>query len=169
MDQDAITRYVANTFSGVEVVVASPEGGAPEIAWGDTFFIYEKSKKQFLFATIVTKDYGEYDCASNLDRPGVYRLNIGIGRQTYEVLFGPQSTSQRAGQADPDYDFAALDRLLPHPVYGAMSWVSVLNPSDSTFHSLDPLLAEAFELTARRSTKQRSSSRSPLAAYGRRG
>ena len=27
---------------------------------------------KFPFATIVTKDYGEFDCASNLNRPGVF-------------------------------------------------------------------------------------------------
>ena len=39
MDEASIAQYIATTFAGVDVVVASQEGGAPEVAWGDTFFI----------------------------------------------------------------------------------------------------------------------------------
>lgn len=86
MDEAAITRYIATTFAGVDVVVASKEIGAPEIAWGDTFFIYDPDRnlddaRRFPYATIVTKDYGEFDNASNLDRPGVFRLNIGVCKE----------------------------------------------------------------------------------------
>ena len=73
MDQDAIIRYVSDTFTGVHVVRPGPDA-EPEIARGDTFFIYDPERnlppqKQFPFATIVTKDYGDFDNASNLDRP----------------------------------------------------------------------------------------------------
>jgi len=32
----------------------------------------------------------------------------------------------------------ALDQLMPHPVYGRMFWVCVLNPSDVTFQKVQP-------------------------------
>ena len=72
MHEAAITRYSADNFAGVDVVVATQKGGAPEIAWGDTFFIYDpernlEPKFRFPFATIVTKDYGDFDRATNLD------------------------------------------------------------------------------------------------------
>jgi len=106
MDEAEITRYIANTFAGVDVVVASSENGAPEIAWGDSFFIYDPDRnldetRRFPFATIVIQDYGDFDNASNLDRPGVFRLNIGVSKATYAKLF--------PGDAG-DYDFAALDQ-----------------------------------------------------------
>ena len=150
MDEDSIRRYVAETFRGVDVDVASQESGAPEIAWGDTFFIYDPDRNlegaaRFPFATIVTKDYGEFDRASNLDRPSVFRLNIGVGKKTYASLFPD----------DSKHDFTALDRLLPHPVYGKNHWVCVLNPSDSTFRSLRPLLAEAYSIAVGRQTRKR--------------
>jgi hypothetical protein len=44
------------------------------------------------------------------------------------------------------HDFTALDTLTPHPVYGWMSWVSVLNPSKTTFEAIEPLLAESHTL-----------------------
>src|SRR5581483_9814406 len=89
MDQDAIIGYIADTFPGVDVV-----RGAEGIAAGDTFFMYDPDgrldpKRRFPFATIVTKDYGDFDRASNLDRPGVFRLNVGVSRDTYRSLFGP--------------------------------------------------------------------------------
>src|SRR5438270_2443479 len=113
LDVAGITRYIETTFAGVDVVVASKENGAPEVAWGDSFFIYDPDRnlpepKRFPFATIVTQDYGEFDNASNLNRPGVFRLNIGVSKETFATLFG----------AEGEYDFTQLDRLMPHPVHG---------------------------------------------------
>jgi Family of unknown function (DUF6194) len=145
MNEAEITRYISDTFSGLEVQVASREDGSPEIAWGDTFFFYAPSRdvpadRKFPFATIVTKDYGEFDCASNLNRPGVFRLNVGVSKQTFAALFGV---------AKPEgYDYTVLDKVMPHPVYGKMFWVCVLNPSATTFEAIRPLLAEAYEKAA---------------------
>lgn len=148
LDEAAITRYIEATFEGVDVVVASQEGGAPEIAWGDSFFIYDPDRdlpeaRRFPFATIVTKDYGDFDNASKLDRPGVFRLNIGISKETYASLFGAQT----------EHDFTAPDRLMPHPVYGRNHFVCVLNPSDATLHEIAPLLKEAYEIAVRRARR----------------
>jgi hypothetical protein len=147
MDQAAIIQYITDTFAGVDA--ETPTEG---IAAGDTFFIYDpernlEPKRRMPFATIVTKDYGEFDAASNLNRAGVFRLNIGVGKDTFARLLG-----QASGAAAPNsaYDYAALDQLLPHPVYAPQSWVCVLNPSDATFRSLEPLLAEAYDIVVRR-------------------
>ncbi|HEU0301510.1 MAG TPA: DUF6194 family protein [Longimicrobium sp.] len=157
MDQDAIIRYVADTFAGVDVVRPQAGSGAPEIAWGDTFFIYDPQRSlegtaQFPFATIVTKDYGDFDRASDLDRPGVFRLNVGVGKETYRALFGRQpSPPGDAGRVDTGHDFTELDRILPHPVYAPQSWVCILNPSAGTFEAeVRPLLADAYELAVGR-------------------
>src|SRR5919204_2247593 len=111
MDQDAIIQYVTDTFMGVEVVRPTDGPGA-----GDTFFIYDPQhnldpRRRFPFATIVTKDYGDFDNTSQLNRPNVFRLNLGVSRDTFRTLFGTSST----------YDYAALDRLMPHPVYAPQS------------------------------------------------
>ncbi|HEU0080196.1 MAG TPA: DUF6194 family protein [Longimicrobiaceae bacterium] len=149
MDEDAIIRYVSETFTGVDVVRPGPDA-EPAIARGDTFFIYDPERnlppqKQFPFATIVTKDYGDFDRASNLDRPGVFRLNVGVGKETYRALFG-----ESAG-----HDFTALDRLMPHPVYGPQHWVSILNPAEETFREhVRPLLDEAYQIAANRHTRR---------------
>jgi hypothetical protein len=99
----------------------------------------------------VTKDYGDFDRASNLNRSGVFRLNIGIGKDTYRSLFGPQPSPPGAGGVvDTGHDFTTLDQILPHPVYAPQSWVCVLNPSDATFEAVRPLHAEAYDLAVRR-------------------
>jgi hypothetical protein len=106
------------------------------------------------FATIVTKDYGEYDNASQLDRPDVFRLNVGVGRDTFRTLFGAAPGEQSA--QSPSYDYAALDRLMPHPVYATQSWVCVLNPSAETFEAVKPLLADAYSRVAARHARRQS-------------
>lgn len=145
MDQEEIIQYVVETCPGVEV--ARPDDGPGA---GDTFFMYDPErnldpKSKFPFATIVTKDYGEFDNTSQLDRPGVFRLNIGLSRQTFRELF-PESATE--------HDYAALDRLMPHPAYASQSWVSVLNPGRATFDNIKPLLAEAYTRASTRGVER---------------
>lgn len=132
---------------------ASEENGAPEIAWGDSFFFYDPdddtpADRRLPFATIVTKDYDGFDTRSELNRPGVFRLNIAVGRRRFEELVGYPP----AGHAEhrSGFDYTALDRLLPHPVYAAQAWVSVLNPGDRTGEQARSLLTEAHTRAAGR-------------------
>ena len=143
MDEAAITQYITDTFDSVQTVNAD----------GNSFFFYDPEQK-FPFATLVTNDL--YDSASNLNRPSVFRLNIGIGKQTYRELFGEQRLSSDVeALADSGYDFTALDQILPHPVYGRMYWVAVLSPSATTFQTqVQPLLAEAYSLDVAKHAKR---------------
>jgi hypothetical protein len=44
---------------------------------------------------------------------------------------------------------------MPHPVYGRMYWVCVLNPSEETFETkVRRLLAEAYDLAVSRYKRQ---------------
>ncbi len=139
MDENGITDYIINTFAGVETATNL----------GYTFFFYG-SDRMLPFATIATAD-NEGDRVSNLDRPGVFRLNIGVSKPTFQSLFG-------TGKVDVStYDFTALDTIMPHPDYAPQSWICVLNPSDTTFHKLRPLLSEAYELAVRRASRRKTS------------
>ncbi len=104
----------------------------------------------------MTKDYGDFDRASHLDRPGVFRLNIGVGKDTYRSLFGPQPPPPgEAGVVDTGHDFTILDQLLPHPVYAPQSWVCVVSPSAATFQTVvQPLLAEAHDRAVSRHARR---------------
>jgi hypothetical protein len=147
MSSSSIAQHITSTFADIH----------PVSAWGETSFFYNPGRKLprgIYFATLKDKD-GDNDRASNLQRPGVYRLNIGISKPTYRSLFGPQPARPAAGGVvDTGHDFTALDQLLPHPVYGWMSWVSVLNPSAATFNTVKPLLAEAYDLAVGKFAKR---------------
>lgn len=131
MDEAAVIQHIVDTFDDVDVVTAM----------NAHFFSRDPEKHWPNFATLVTTD--EHDSASNLDRPGVYRLNIGVSRATFDALFPD-------GVAD-DLDYTVLDRLLPHPVYAPQHWVSVVNPSAATFDGVvKGLLAEAYARLDRR-------------------
>lgn len=132
MDALSMSRYISETFADVETAEN----------FGYRFFFY-RDDHMLPFATIATAD-NEYDRTSNLDRPGVFRLNLGVSRATFERLFGSEKPQLAA------YDFTALDRLMPHPEYAAQSFLCVLSPSPETFEQLRPLLAEAYELAATR-------------------
>lgn len=136
MDESAVVSYI-KTFASVET----------STAYGYTFFFY-KSDHKLPFATLISSDQ-EYDRISHLDRPGVYRLNIGISKQTFQALFG-------TGKIDVDgYDFTALDVIMPHPEYAQQYFVCVLSPSESTFERVGALLAEAHAIAAQRYSRRR--------------
>lgn len=139
MDEKSITDYIINTFAGVETLTNL----------GYTFFFYG-AERMLPFATLATTD-NEGDRVSNLDRPGVFRLNIGVSKQTFQSLFGTDKVDVSA------YDFTVLDTIMPHPDYAAQSYICVLNPSDTTFQKLQRLLSEAYELAVRRATRRQTS------------
>lgn len=125
---------------GVEQVVASEENGAPEGAWGDRFFHLGPDRRQ-PFATIVEHDVPGFDEASQLDRPGVFRLNLDLGRAEFERLFGfPPKAFEDHRDA---FDFARLDTLVPHPGYALYGFGSIVMPGPQMLPEIDRLLAIA--------------------------
>ena len=144
MTEDDIVQFVT-TLPGVAAVMASRATGAPEVAWGDWFIFYDREgetpDRRFPFATIVTKDYDGFDMFSELNRQGVFRLNMAVGRHRFEDLIGYPPADNAKNQHR--FDYTALDSLLPHPVYGGQAWVSILNPGDKTSERAKSLLTEA--------------------------
>lgn len=68
----------------------------------------------------------------------MFRLNLGLPRErAHEVV-----------DAEAVHDLTALDVLLPHPVYGRLGWVCVLNP-DRTWPTVRALIDEAHAHAAR--------------------
>jgi hypothetical protein len=56
---------------------------------------------------------------------------------------------------DGPWDFTAPDILTPHPVYGWMSWIAVVNPSANTLADMDDLIEAAYK-KAKASFEERS-------------
>ena len=117
-------------------------------AWGETSLFYNPGQvlpRGVYFATVKERD-GENDKASQLDHAGVFRFNLGTSKALFFERFGAPPRRPGKGQAiDGPWDFAALDTLTPHPVYGWMSWVSVLSPSSRTFDEMEEMTNAAFE------------------------
>ncbi|AEB45473.1 MULTISPECIES: DUF6194 family protein [Micromonospora] len=125
---------------GVEQVVASQENGSPEVAWGDRFFHVGADRRQ-PFATIVEHDVPGFDEASQLDRPGVFRLNLDLGRAEFERRFGfpPKDFEEHRHE----FDFARLDTVVPHPGYALHGFASIVMPGPHLLPEVDQLLAVA--------------------------
>jgi len=100
------------------------------------------------FATLVVKDYEGFDTASALNRPGVFRLNIAVGRARFQQLLGYPPAAHP--EHHPDVDYTTADRILPHPGYAAQGWIAVLNPDDATAAQARALLEEARTRAAER-------------------
>ena len=117
-------------------------------AWGETSLFYNPGDllpRGVYFATVKEKD-GENDKASALDRRNVFRFNIGTSKPLFIDRFGhPPKRPGKGCHIEGPWDFKALNQITPHPVYGWMSWVSVLNPSYDTFAGLAPMIDAAFE------------------------
>jgi len=94
------------------------------------------------FATVVWTDEHDEGAPSNLAREGVYRVNVGVDRETFQRLVGGMT----------DLDYATFDRFVPHPVYAKQRWISILNPRRETVReTLMPLIRQGHDrLAARR-------------------
>jgi hypothetical protein len=126
----AMIKLICQSWPEADIVTI--EGGA--------FFSLDSEKHWPNFATVVWND--DFDQASNLTRPGFFRVNIGVGREAFQRLVGSVS--------EPDH--TAVNRLLPHPIYANQNWISIVNPSDTTVRdTVLPLIGEAYDrLAARR-------------------
>ncbi len=138
-----IIDYVLSTYDGLVV----------DRNWGERGLFYNPHRtlpKGVYLLTFKERD-GANDSASNVNREGVFRLNLGISKETFREMFGSMPSRPPAGQhiAGP-WDFQALDVITPHPVYGWMAWTAVLSPSVKTFEALKPLIGEGYELAVQR-------------------
>ena len=126
---DEITAWITSNYP--ETVVAH--------ALGATFFSLIESNWPN-FATIVTTDEHDMGNPSDLAREGVFRLNIVVGKATFERLAGSRA----------QVDYAELDTVMPQPVYAKQRWIAILNPSRQSFEEIvKPLIAEAHDQLAR--------------------
>nr|WP_325216688.1 DUF6194 family protein [uncultured Oscillibacter sp.] len=133
------------------------EGTVRRESWGESGIFYNPGgvlKRGVYVLTVKEKD-GANDRASRLDRPGVYRVNLGLRKETYVRRFGPlPARPPKGGTAAVEADFAARDRLIPHPVYAWMGWAAVLNPSAETFEAMKPLIQESYEYAREKFAKR---------------
>ncbi len=110
MKPDGILEYCLKNLEG-SILVES---------WGEKGIFYNPGhvlKRGEYILTVKEKD-GDNDKGSDLDRPGIYRVNMGVRKGTFIKLF--EAVPKRPGAGgivEMDYDFSAVDQILPHPVY----------------------------------------------------
>ena len=116
-------------------------------AWGEKSLFYNPGNSRpngTYFLTIKEKD-GDNDQASNLNRDGIFRINFGINEKSFLALFNNKPARPKKGEIiDGNYNFTATNILTPHPIYGWMKWVSILNPSRESFENIWPLINESY-------------------------
>ena len=152
MSMDEIIGLV-RSLPGSLVVEPATGDGTPELAWGDTFFYYAPDGVMPTnvqpYATIVTKDYPD-DTASRLG-DGRWRVNIHVDRATFL-----DTTGESPRDPGSHWDHAAEDVLMPHPVYGALGWLAVVDPGPATSATLERLLRGAHDAARARHERRES-------------
>ncbi|MFJ2744904.1 DUF6194 family protein [Streptomyces sp. NPDC087440] len=142
------------TLPGALILEPREGDGTPEQVWGDAFCYYapdgQVPQTVQPYATVVTKDYpGDTDSA--LDAPGRWRVNVHVDRATFRAFTGEEPRSLALPR-----DHAAADVVLPHPVYGELGWLCVVNPAARTTETLHRLLREAHEAATARVLRRRA-------------
>ncbi|VEP14263.1 conserved hypothetical protein [Hyella patelloides LEGE 07179] len=147
INQSTIETYLLKTYEHIN----------PVNSWGErSYFVNPKMKlkRGSYFATVKSKD-GENDKASYLNRPGVFRLNIGLTPEKYEEMFGLRPLRPvKSGVVEGNFDFQALNIFIPHPVYGWCGWIAINNPDEDNFEKskeyLDVAYKKAFKATMKK-------------------
>jgi hypothetical protein len=132
----------------VNDLVNSYKGTIAMKAWGETSLFYNPGRvlpRGVYFATVKEND-GANDRASSLTRDGVFRLNVGTSKPLYLNNFSPPPPRPaKGGIVDGPWDFTKLNEITPHPIYGWLSWIAVLNPSLETLTGMRHLIDAAHE------------------------
>ena len=143
-----ISNFLLMTFKDLRLIDS----------WGESSFFYNPDDigpRGTYFCTIKEKN-GENDKGSALDRNGVFRFNFGVSKSTFLNLFTViPKRPQKGGTIEGAYNFTDLDCLTPHPVYGWMCWVAILNPSEGSLEKLNHLILESYQLTKLKHAKKR--------------
>lgn len=126
--------------SDVEVYVMGLDNVQQEGNFGYSFF-FVGDDHRLPFVTIGHED-NEFDVVSNLNREGVFRINIGVSKKTYQSLLGDMKSE--------GIDYSVLDVFLPHPHYAKQNFVCILNPTGDHVDITKQLILEAHSIAETR-------------------
>lgn len=142
----------------IQYCLANLEGTVFVNSWGEKGIFYnpDNTLKRGIYILTVKEKDGENDKGSDLNRENVYRVNLGVRKNTFVEMFG--KIPARPGKGcivNMKFDFTSLDKIIPHPVYAWMGWICCLNPSLETFEKLKPLIQEAYEYAIEKYRKKK--------------
>ncbi len=126
--------------------VSKMETVQQEEKYGYTFFSIGDDNL-LPFVTIADSD-NEYDRVSNLNREGVFRINIGVSRETFTSLIGDYNSD--------NIDYSALNVFLPHPDYAKQNFICILNPSQDNIEKTRTFIREAHANATKRFERKKA-------------
>lgn len=139
MSLQAIEQFIAKQLPNVTQLES----------FGYTFFFY--GPEQVLpFVTMATSD-NEHDSVSDLNRDGVFRVNIGVSKSTYNKLFE---------SPEAEWDYTTLNRFMPHPHYAAQHFICILNPEEDQLTATYKFIEEAYLVAKQRFDRKQSAKHS---------
>ncbi len=103
--------------------------------WGYIFYFYKDDHK-IPFVSIAETDNPQDD-VSQLHRDGVYRLNIGVSKATFNSI--------NKKFIEKTIDYSQLDEMMPHPHYAKMQFVCILNPKNENIEFTKRCINESYE------------------------
>lgn len=148
MNAENVIEYCLKQYNGVVL----------KESWGEkgVFYNPNNSLKRGVYVLTVKEKDGANDKGSRLCRENIYRLNVGLRKETFIKHFGYIPNRPAAGKiVDMAFDFTALDTIIPHPVYAWMGWVCVLNPTQKTFEEFEPMIKESYEYAIEKFSKRK--------------
>ena len=128
------------TQAEVEAFVAGLENVQREEAFGYLFF-FVGDDHRLPFVALANSDH-DFDNVSNLNRDGVFRINIGVSKETFKNLIGEPGSEP--------VDYSALNAFLPHPEYSKQNFTCILNPSGENVDTTKKLIVEAHSVASAR-------------------
>jgi hypothetical protein len=133
--------------SEVEEFVAGLDNVQREDNFGYVFY-FVGDDHRLSFTTIANSD-NEFDSVSNLNREGVFRINIGVSKKTFDLLLTDSSSK--------NIDYSVRNVFLPHPDYAKQHFICILNPSGENVDTTKQLIVEAHSIAANRLRRKTSS------------
>lgn len=127
-------------------------------SWGEQAIYYNPNgtlTRGVYVLTIKEKD-SKNDKGSCLNRSNVYRVNIGLKKETFIEMFGHIPKRPGIGQiVNMNFDFTLLDTITPHPIYSWMGWICVLSPTEETFEEFKTLIKESYNFAKQKFLKRK--------------
>jgi hypothetical protein len=138
MNAKQLEHWILDNYQGVIVTDAYRERSF--------FYNPNSSLPNGIYFTTIKESDGPNDKASNLNRDGIYRLSLGVGKKQYQQLFGDVPKRPAKGEiVNVDFDFTTTGMLMPHPIYAWLAWVCINNPDNQNLDLLKHLLDISYQ------------------------
>lgn len=133
MSLQKVERYITESLENVQGLES----------FGYRLFFY--GNDHVLPFVSIAKSDNEYDSVSNLNREGVFRVNIGVSKETFNRLFSYPKA---------EWDYTKLNSFIPHPHYSSQHFICILNPLEERLAETINYISEAYLIAKKRYDKK---------------